>query len=61
MISIERRMAMDVYVCLICGNVYSPTEGDPDNGIAPGTPYEALPESYCCARCGAEKEMLKHK
>ncbi|MGB5745358.1 MAG: rubredoxin, partial [Desulfobacterales bacterium] len=28
---------MDKYVCSVCGYVYDPAEGDPDNGIAPGT------------------------
>ena len=29
------------YVCDICGYVYDPAAGDPDNGVAPGTPWEA--------------------
>ena len=32
------------YVCDICGYVYDPAVGDPDNGVAPGTPWEAVPE-----------------
>ena len=28
------------YVCDICGYVYDPEVGDPDNGVAPGTPWE---------------------
>ena len=35
---------MDRYVCTICGYVYDPVKGDPDNGIAPGTKFEDLPE-----------------
>ena len=31
---------MDKYVCDICGYVYDPAEGDPDNGVAPGTAFE---------------------
>ena len=34
---------MDKYVCDICGYVYDPAEGDPDNGVAPGTPWEQVP------------------
>ena len=30
---------MERYVCLICGYVYDPEEGDPDFGIEPGTPF----------------------
>ena len=32
------------YVCDICGYVYDPEVGDPDNGVAPGTPWEEVPE-----------------
>ena len=28
---------MDKYVCTICGYVYDPETGDPDNGVAAGT------------------------
>ena len=34
---------MEKYVCNICGYEYDPAVGDPDNGIAPGTPFEELP------------------
>ena len=30
---------MDKYVCP-CGYVYDPAVGDPENGVAPGTPWE---------------------
>ncbi len=36
---------MDKYVCNICGYVYDPAKGDPDNGINPGTAFADLPES----------------
>ena len=35
---------MKKYVCDPCGYVYDPEAGDPDNGIAPGTAFEDLPE-----------------
>ena len=34
---------MQKYKCDPCGYIYDPAVGDPDNGIAPGTPFEALP------------------
>ena len=34
------------YVCDICGYVYDPEVGDPDNGVAPGTPWEEVPEDW---------------
>ena len=39
------------YVCP-CGYVYDPAVGDPDNGVAPGTPWEDVPESWECPVCG---------
>ncbi len=47
---------MDRYVCVICGYVYDPAQGDPDNGVAPGTKWEDLPDDYECPVCGAGKE-----
>lgn len=47
---------MDKYVCQVCGYVYDPEEGDPGNGIAPGTPFEDLPADWVCPMCGAAKD-----
>jgi rubredoxin len=33
---------MDKYECQVCGYVYDPALGDPDGGIAPGTPFEKV-------------------
>ncbi len=46
---------MDKYVCSICGYVYDPSLGDPDNGISPGTSFEDLPDAWVCPPCGAQK------
>jgi rubredoxin len=43
------------YVCQVCGYVYDPAQGDPDNGAAPGTAFEKLPDSWECPVCGAAK------
>jgi rubredoxin len=47
---------MDRYVCTICGYVYDPEQGDPDNGVAPGTKWEDVPDSWECPVCGAPKD-----
>ncbi len=47
---------MAQYRCTICGYLYDPTRGDPDNGVPPGTPFEELPEDWVCPVCGAPKE-----
>ncbi len=46
---------MKKYVCNICGYVYDPAAGDPENGVAPGTAFENLPDSWVCPVCGAAK------
>jgi rubredoxin len=47
---------MKKYVCDLCGWVYDPAIGDPENDIAPGTAFEDLPEDWVCPECGAGKE-----
>ena len=47
---------MKKYVCDVCGWVYDPQEGDPDNGVAPGTAFEDIPDDWVCPVCGAAKE-----
>jgi flavin reductase (DIM6/NTAB) family NADH-FMN oxidoreductase RutF/rubredoxin len=47
------------YVCSVCGYVYDPAKGDPDNGVAPGTKFEDLPESWTCPVCGADKSKFE--
>ena len=49
------------YVCDICGYVYDPAAGDPDNGVAPGTPWEAVPEDWVCPLCGVGKDQFSPK
>jgi rubredoxin len=49
----EKRM--DRYVCQVCGYVYDPAQGDPDNGVAPGTPFAKVPDDWECPVCGASK------
>jgi rubredoxin len=47
---------MTMYVCDLCGYIYDPADGDPDNGVAPGTVWEDVPEDWLCPLCGAGKE-----
>ena len=47
---------MKKYTCNICGYEYDPAVGDPDNGIAPGTAFEDLPEDWVCPLGGVGKE-----
>ena len=52
----EEEQIMDKYECTVCGYVYDPAEGDPDNGVDPGTSFEDLPDDWTCPVCGAGKE-----
>ena len=44
------------YICDLCGYIYDPAVGDPDNGIAAGTSFDHLPEDWLCPLCGAPQE-----
>ena len=50
---------MDRYVCILCGYVYDPAEGDPEGGIPPGTAFEDLPEGCVCPACGVGVEHFE--
>jgi len=50
---------MDKYVCTVCGYVYDPAEGDPENDIAAGTSFDSLPDDWVCPVCGAEKDEFE--
>jgi rubredoxin len=43
------------YTCSVCGYVYDPEKGDPENGVDPGTAFEDLPDGWVCPVCGAGK------
>jgi rubredoxin len=47
---------MQKYLCTVCGYIYDPTLGDPDNGVAPGTAFDDVPSDWVCPECGAPKE-----
>lgn len=50
---------MTTWKCLVCGYIYDEEEGDLDNGIAPGTKFEDLPDDWVCPLCGAGKDMFE--
>jgi len=47
---------MQKFVCNACGYIYDPEQGDPDNGVEPGTPFADLPADWVCPDCGAGKD-----
>ncbi|MEC4812460.1 MAG: rubrerythrin family protein [Scytonema sp. PMC 1069.18] len=50
--------ATQKWICRKCSMIYDPVIGDPDSGIAPGTPFEAIPEDWECPICGASKKTF---
>lgn len=54
-------ITMKKYVCPVCGYVYDPEVGDPDNGIAPGTKFEDLPDDWACPLCGVSKNEFSEE
>ena len=52
------KTASGKYVCSICGYVYDPEIGDPDNGIPAGTRFKDLPEDWHCPRCKQGKDKF---
>ena len=55
----EQKTTMTKYVCTICGYVYEPEKGAPDNGVNPGTPFEKIPDDWTCPVCGAAKSEFE--
>ncbi len=50
--------ATQKWICRQCSMIYNPVTGDPDSGIAPGTPFEEIPEDWHCPICGATKKTF---
>ena len=50
---------MEKYVCEVCGWVYDPAVGDPENGIKPGTAFAELPDDWVCPVCGVGKDQFE--
>ncbi len=50
---------MDKWKCTVCGWVYDPEIGDPDGGIAPGTAFEDIPDSWVCPVCQAGTDAFE--
>jgi len=47
------------YVCKVCGYIYDPATGDPDNGVPAETPFEKIPDTWVCPACGVPKSEFE--
>ncbi len=43
------------WMCILCAFVYDETLGMTDEGVAPGTRWEDVPETWTCPDCSATK------
>lgn len=50
---------MEKYRCLVCGYIYDPAVGDATGGIAPGTAFGDLPDTWVCPECGVTKDQFE--
>jgi len=48
-----------VWQCMLCAFVYDEAKGMPDEGVAPGTPWEDVPETWYCPDCSASKSEFQ--
>mmetsp|Transcript_6056 Transcript_6056/g.15615 ORF Transcript_6056/g.15615 Transcript_6056/m.15615 type:complete len:187 (+) Transcript_6056:154-714(+) len=46
-------------ICKGCGYEYEPKKGDPEYPVAPGTPFDKLPEDWNCPTCGAPAKLFE--
>lgn len=47
------------YICTVCGFEYDEEVGYPEEGIAPGTKWEEVPEDFECPLCSVGKELFE--
>ena len=46
---------MNTYLCIVCGFLYSETDGRPEDGIEPGTLWADVPADWACPECAVGK------
>ena len=44
------------WMCVVCGFMYDEAAGLPEDGIAPGTRWEDVPDTWTCPDCGVTKD-----
>jgi rubredoxin len=50
------------WMCVVCGFIYNEEDGLIEEGIAPGTRWDEIPEDWVCPDCGVTKadfEMIE--
>jgi rubredoxin len=50
---------MRKWQCVVCGFIYDESAGIPEEGIAPGTSWEDVPDDWLCPDCGVGKDEFE--
>lgn len=50
---------MSKWECSVCGWIYDPAQGEPGQGVKPGTAFEDVPADFVCPECGVGKDMFE--
>ncbi|EGR4466862.1 anaerobic nitric oxide reductase flavorubredoxin, partial [Vibrio cholerae] len=49
-------------ICTVCNWVYDPSQGEPNQGIEPGTVWSDIPDYFLCPECHLGKDVfVEHK
>ena len=49
---------MKKFICDVCGYIYDPAVGDPENGVEAGTEFKDIPDDWVCPLCGVDKSQF---
>lgn len=49
----------DKFKCKVCGWIYDPDKGYPEQNVAKNTPFEDLPDDWTCPNCGVGKDEFE--
>lgn len=58
-ISDKETIGLPAWICIECGYVYDPSEGDLEWNIRPGIPFEKLPHEWYCPVCNADRTQFR--
>ena len=54
-----RPLERQTFMCGGCYFIYEPSAGIPDQQVAPGTPFAAIPANWRCPDCGTDKSTFR--
>ena len=48
---------MTTFKCPGCDYTYDETKGAPREGFRPGTPFDDIPDDWCCPDCAVREKV----